>query len=255
MTCHIEREMAKEADKKAKEEELQKVIDESGLDIDSIIARIRGEEHRSVAVLGLVGVLMDPSMISLSVGIVLALIGMAKWSRRETGVRRATGTTTSIMMRDETDDGSWGVVCDTHGQYVCGFETKAQARRHLTVPDQWCEICMGNICINCGASMECHPVREDYTDWEIEHVLLDDVCFEPKSFSAVALVGVLLDPSMISLAVAGVLCAVNLLQNRSYEKHDEKYLDVETVFEDMKDNRDRVNAELPVAFVTKCGAF
>ena len=73
---------------------------------------------------------------------VLALNAGAVRSRK----CRATGTTVTLYDGEpanmDTSDGRWQTVCEDHGTIICHTSRK-RAESHLSHPDEWCEVCMG----------------------------------------------------------------------------------------------------------------
>lgn len=59
----------------------------------------------------------------------------------------ATGTTVTLYDGEaanlDTDGGRWSTVCEDHGIVICHL-TRAAAEAHLSHPDEWCEVCLGN---------------------------------------------------------------------------------------------------------------
>jgi hypothetical protein len=65
--------------------------------------------------------------------------------------RRCRATNTTVTLYDAADpagdmdseDGRWWTVCENHG-YLVAHLTRAAAEAHLSHPDEWCEVCLGN---------------------------------------------------------------------------------------------------------------
>jgi hypothetical protein len=64
--------------------------------------------------------------------------------------RRARSTGTQVTVYDgipsgfDIDGGRWQTVCDPHG-FIVSHETRALAVSFASAPEQWCEVCSGNI--------------------------------------------------------------------------------------------------------------
>lgn len=63
---------------------------------------------------------------------------------------RSTGTLVGLYNGDEagmdtsSGDQPWSLVCEPHG-FVSSFETIRSARSFASCPEQWCEVCSGDV--------------------------------------------------------------------------------------------------------------